>query len=92
MLLFAIALLSASALSAMAVRKLWCHQPFLGADLFWLSTTAYLWFLALAQGIALWPARHAILDRGWLLAGGGLAVFVALAYSEVGWPPFERLE
>ena len=91
MLLFAIACLSASALSALAVRKLWRGRPFLGGDLFWVSATTYLWFLAVAQATALWPARHAVLDRGWLLGGGGLLVLLSFAYSEAGWPPFGGL-
>jgi hypothetical protein len=91
MLLFAIACLSASTLSALALRKLWLRKPMLGGDLFWISTTTYLWFLAVAQAMVMWPARHAVLDRAWLLAGGGLMVLVTFAYSETSWPPFEGL-
>ena len=91
MLLFAIACLAASALSALALRKLWRRQPLLGGDLFWISTTTYLWFLAVAQATTLWSARHAVLDRGWLLGGGGLLVLLTFAYSEANWPPFEGL-
>ena len=87
MLLFGIACLSALALSGLAIRKLWRRKPLLGGDLFWISTTTYLWFLAFAQ----WPARQPALDRGWLLGGGGLLVLLSLAYSEASWPPFEGL-
>jgi hypothetical protein len=91
MLLFTIACLSASALSALAIRKLWQRRPLLGGDLFWISTTTYLWFLAVAQATARWPALHPVLDRGWLLGGGGLLVLLTFAYFEANWPPFEGL-
>ena len=91
MLLFAIAALSAAALSALAVRKLLSGSPFLGGDLFWMATTAYLWFLAIAQATAAWPgaaSRHVLLDGGWLLGGGAALVLATLAYSKASWPPF----
>ncbi len=93
MLLFVIAALFAVVLSALAIRKLLCGQPFLGGDLFWIATTTYLWFLALAQATAIWggaAVRHVALDRGWLLGGGGLLVLLTLAYSKASWPPFQK--
>ena len=91
MLLFAIACLAGSVLSAFVLRKLWRRKPLLGGDLFWISTTTYLWFLAFAQATALWAVRHPVLDRGWLTGGGGLLVLLSFAYAEASWPPFEGL-
>lgn len=92
MLVFAIAAMFAALLSALAIRKLLRGQSFLGGDLFWIATTTYLWFLAFAQATVVWPdtaIRHVVLDRGWLLGGGGALVLLTLAYSKASWPPFK---
>jgi hypothetical protein len=91
MLLFATAALLALTLSALALRKLWRRQPFLGGDLFWIATTMYLWFLTFAQATVLWlgSSTRPLVDRGWLFGGTGALVLLTLAYCEASWPPFQ---
>jgi hypothetical protein len=94
MLVFVVAAMFATLLSALALRKLLRGQSFLGGDLFWIATTTYLWFLAFAQATVVWrdAAIHQIaLDRGWLLVGGGALVLLTLAYSKANWPPFRMI-